>query len=321
VKPLNKPCADACEVLNRRWGAPGRIVFRPSESGSPVVALANQYGSCEVQLYGAQVLSYRPTGNMPVLFQPESMRFDTDEEVHGGIPVCWPWFGATGPEGSVKHGLARYCHWRVSASEYSEDMTEITLALASDAATRAVWPHDFTLAYKITLSQKLTLSLEAKNTGAEPFRVTEGFHPYLRVRAAAATSVLGVNGCDYVYNREEGMPVHTNVGDVPVDFAGSKIYTFPVGKPLNEAALLDPGLRRAIAIVSRGAAKLVVWNPGAIRPGEFENLLPEETTRFVCVEPATLFRDAGYDLAPGAVHVLQCAIQSVPDDGSVHARG
>lgn len=49
-----------CEALNRRFGAPGRIVFRPSKHDAPIVVLANQYGSAEVALFGAQTLSYRP---------------------------------------------------------------------------------------------------------------------------------------------------------------------------------------------------------------------------------------------------------------------
>jgi len=40
----------------------------------------------------------------------------------------------------------------------------------------------------------------------------------------------------------------------------------------------------------------------------------------VCVEPATLFRDEGYWLEPGTTHELRMAIQSDPNDGSVHAR-
>jgi len=320
MKPLNEPAVTDCDALNRRWGAPERIVFRPSESGSPVVVLVNRYGACEVQLFGAQVLSYRPTGQLPVLFRPRTMRFDSDKEVHGGIPVCWPWFGACGEPGTGKHGLARYAHWSVRATEYSEDLTEITLGLTDSPGTRALWPHAFALEYKISVSQKLTLSLKAKNTGDAPFLVTEGFHPYFSVRDAAATRVLGVGGCDYVYTKEEGRPAHTHTGDLPLNFAGSKVFAFPKGKPLNEAVLMDDGLRRALALVSRGCSKLVVWNPGPIDSGAFENLAADDWKRFVCVEPATLFREDGYTLAPGEEHVLQAAIQSVPDDGSVHAR-
>lgn len=89
-----------CEELNKRYGAPGRIVFRDGPQGYPIVALANQYGSAELSLFGAQVLSYRPTGNFPVLFTPSTVEFGAEKADHGGIPICWPWFGKNGSCGS-----------------------------------------------------------------------------------------------------------------------------------------------------------------------------------------------------------------------------
>ena len=77
-----------CEELNRRYGAPERIVFREGPQGTPIVALANQYGSAQVSLFGAQVLSYQPTGNFPVLYLPREISFGPDKADHGGIPVC-----------------------------------------------------------------------------------------------------------------------------------------------------------------------------------------------------------------------------------------
>ncbi|MBR3820383.1 MAG: hypothetical protein IKJ37_02045 [Kiritimatiellae bacterium] len=89
-----------CEELNKRYGTPGRIVFRDGPQGYPIVALANQYGSAELSLFGAQVLSYRPTGNFPVLFTPSTVEFGAEKADHGGIPICWPWFGVgTDPYG------------------------------------------------------------------------------------------------------------------------------------------------------------------------------------------------------------------------------
>ena len=56
------------DQLNSRYGAPGRIVFHPGFAGYPEVVLANKYGTAEIALLGANVLSYRPTGHSPVLF-------------------------------------------------------------------------------------------------------------------------------------------------------------------------------------------------------------------------------------------------------------
>ena len=48
--------------LNRKFGAPERIVFRDGHAGYPEVALANKYGTAEISLLGGNTLSYKPTG-------------------------------------------------------------------------------------------------------------------------------------------------------------------------------------------------------------------------------------------------------------------
>ena len=224
--PVRKISNADCEMLNRRFGAPERIVFRPSRHGVPIVVLANQYGTAEVALFGAQTVSYRPTGNPPVLYMPHP--YDAKpagEEIHGGIPVCWPWFARNGAPGSKIHGLARYSTWSVRGTEYSEDITEIRLGLSSSEETRALWPHDFDLELTVSVSMKLTLCLMSKNTGDAPFTVTEGFHPYLLVRERAGVSVRGIDGCAFMdFNEPEKGAERVWTGDYTPITDGSKVF-------------------------------------------------------------------------------------------------
>lgn len=303
------PVNSDCDSLNRTYGAPGRIVFRPSPTGHPVVVLANQYGSVEVSLYGAHTLSYRPTGHSPVLFMSRSTDLRPGTAIRGGIPVCWPWFGRCGEPGSGAHGFARKSVWGVAGSEYSEEESTIILSLKSSEATKALWPHDFELTLKISLSMKLTLSLKTLNTGTEPFKITEGFHPYFRVKDRDDVVVRGLDGCDFCDARVSDVADRTWTGDLRVDDSYDHVFT--VTK--REWAILDPGLKRAIAMVSRGNKKLIVWNPGPVKEGDFENLGPDEWKDFVCVEPSTLFRPDAVEVVPGVAHELVCAIQSVPE--------
>ena len=298
-----------CEELNKRYGAPGRIVFRDGPQGTPVAALANQYGSAEISIYGGQVLSYRPTGNSPVLYTPGSVEFGPDKADHGGIPVCWPWFGRNGPEGSYGHGFARRSMWRVAGSEYSEDITELTLALDCTDETRKLWPHDFSLRLKVAVSMKLNLGLRTVNTGTEPFEYTEGFHPYFLVRDRDAVVVRGLDGCAFCDARKGRVADSTWKGDLAFNTEYDHVFT--VKK--SEVAILDPGLRRAIAIASRGNAKIVCWNPGEADTPD-RNLGAGDWRKFICVEPATLFKeDAAIRLEPGESHELLMAVQAVPE--------
>ena len=298
-----------CEELNKWYGAPGRIVFREGPQGYPVVAIANQYGSAEVSLFGAQVLSYKPTGNFPVIYTPSTIRFGADKADHGGIPVCWPWFGSNGPEGSYSHGFARRSLWRVTGSEYSEDVTEVTFVLDCTEETKKIWPYDFRLQLKISVSMKLNMGLKTTNAGNVPFEITEGFHPYFLVRDRDCVTVRGFDGCGFCNASKTRFEDAVWSGDLV--FNADYDHVFTIKK--SEFAILDPGLRRAIAVASRGNAKVVCWNPG---PGGLPdcNLGADDWRKFVCVEPATLFKEnAVVRIEPGESHELLMAIQAVPE--------
>ena len=295
--------------LNTRFGAPSRIAFRLGFAGYPEVVLACKYGTAEVALLGANVLSYRPTGHSPVLFRPARRDYNRGEKFHGGIPVCWPMFGNRMSKELPQHGFASKMPFEVRSSEYSEEMTEITLALKSDDATRSVWPHDFDLEVKVSVSMKLNLKMTTKNTGAEPFEFSCGFHPYLALKERDAAYVRGLDALSY-FDGVKGVAGCRQSGDLRLDEAVDHIFELPQ-VPRNEAALIDPGLGRAIAMVASGGTRTVVWNPG--EGHTIADLAADDWRRFVCVEPVSDW-PGGRVLEPGGEYTLSAAIQSVQQE-------
>lgn len=295
------------DQLNTRYGAPGRIVFRPGHAGHPNVVLANKYGTAEIALCGGYVVSYRPTGHSEVLFFNRDRDYNRGEGVHGGIPVCWPQFGNRAIDGMKQHGFARFMVFEVRGSVYSEDMTEITIGLRSSPDTKALWPHDFDLEYRISVSMKLNLKLVTKNTGTAPFAFTAGFHPYFLVRNRADVSVRGVDGLSYVDGRDMSDKVFA--GDFAATDSSDHIVTLKP-EPKHEFALLDPGLKRAIGIVFFRGERLVIWNPGPEGIGGFADLGAEDWKRFLCVEPVTDWPRPTTELKPGESAEFTAAFQS-----------
>lgn len=299
------------EELNARYGAPGRIVFRMGHKGHPVAVLANRYGVAEVALLGANTLSYRPTGHAQTLYY-SNYDYNRADEVHGGIPVCWPQFGALALPNMTPHGFARVLLFSVRSAKYSEEMTEITLGVSSNDDTRALWPHDFDLEVTVTVSMKLTLKLVTKNTGKEPFEFTCGFHPYLNVRERDNAILRGVDGLDYTYAPD--MSTGTQRGDLACNQALNHVFTLPA-QSKQEFVLLDNGLHRAIAVVSNGNANEIVWNPGEGKV--YKDISADAWRHFVCVEPVSSWPKALRALAPGETHELLAAIQStLPENES-----
>ena len=297
-------------LLNQKFGAPGRIVFRGGFAGYPTVVLANKYGSAEVALLGGNVHSYRPTGHAPVVFRPakKDEEYNRGDKFHGGVPVCWPQFGNRFSKELPQHGFASKMVFDVRGTEYTEEKTEITLGLRSCDDTRATWPHDFDLALKVSVTMKLNLSLTTTNTGAEPFDFSCGFHPYLVLRDRDAAYVRGVDGCECILaNRDGDLGVRN--GDLRLDHAPDDVLVLP-DAPKHEFAVIDPGLRRAIAVVSTGNTREVVWNSGEDAPCDHGN---EDWRKFVCVEPVSDW-PGGRTLAPGEAYTLAAAIQSTMEN-------
>lgn len=296
------------ERLNSRYGAQGRIVFRDGFAGFPNVVIANKYGAAEIALYGGNVLSYRPTGHSPVIFRSakKDAEYLPEESFHGGIPVCWPQFGNRASKTLPQHGFARHSLFEVRGTEYSEEKTEVTLGLRPSEETAKVWPHDFDLELKVSVTMKLNLDLMTRNTGAEPFDFSCGFHPYFLLRDRNGATVRGLSGAKYVDGTTRALEEGVLSGDFKTDFAPDHIFTLAPA-PKHEIAILDPGLRRAVAIASSGNAKCVVWNCG--EASSLADMQPGDWRKFICVEPVSEWPGA-QTLAPGAAHTLAVAIQA-----------
>lgn len=295
------------EEMNAKFGAPGRIVFHTGFAGYPNVVIAGKYGSAEIALLGGNVLSYRPTGIGEVVFRPakKDYEYNRGDSFHGGIPVCWPQFGNRFSKELPQHGFARKMVFEVRGSEYSGEMTEITLGLKSNEDTLKFWPHEFDLELKITVSMKLTLTLVTKNTGKTAFDFSCGFHPYFLLKERDKVTVKGLAGCDY-FNGVEGREEHQEA-DLKMDHATDHIFALPMA-PKHEFAVIDEGLRRAIAIASSGNTKTVVWNPGT--EAVMTDHTAEDWRKFVCVEPVSDWPGGG-TLEVGASHELMVAIQGM----------
>ena len=233
------------DELNRRYGAPGRIVFRAGHCGYPEVVLANRFGTAEIALMGANVLSYKPTGHAPVVFRPEKRDYNRGESFHGGIPLCWPQFGNKQDKTLPQHGFARIMPFTVAGTQYSEEMTEVTLALESTPETKKIWPHDFRIEAVFSVSMKLNLKLVTENRGEKPFSYSAGFHPYIVTGDRNACSVRGVDGCDYTDAAD--MSRHLLCGDLKMDSSRDLVFSLPPALK-HEAVLVDRSFKMGFAL-------------------------------------------------------------------------
>ena len=238
----------------------GVLVFSAVAVRAERIELKTDYASCVVETRGARIMSFKPADGEEVVWQADPVQIDDPKWAHGGIPVCWPWFGKPPREGLPKHGLARYAQWRL---EEKIGKNALRWSLVSTPETMKIWPHAFRLDYTVRASgRKLTLELKATNTGTAPFEACGGFHPYFKV---GDPQKVALNGAAIT---EETVSV-----------------TKPADGKSRELSDLVTG--RRLVLRAKGNEDWYAWNPGRARTPLCVTLGPDEWRQFFCVEPYT----------------------------------
>ena len=228
---------------------------------------------------GAQVLSWQTADGRERLFLSEQAIFDGSVAIRGGIPVCFPQFAALG--NLPKHGFVRTRPWAVSAERCGDEYALVTMELADDEATRAIWPHAFRAELTVMLeADRLDCELSVTNSGAEAFEFTAALHSYLRVVQVEDVALEGLRGYEYrdsVAGNEHKFESGT---ELVVEEEVDRVY-FDVKRP----QLLHAG-NLSLGIQAQGFPDVVVWNPWVERCAELKDMPANGWRHMLCVEAA-----------------------------------
>lgn len=286
------------ESLNQQHAINNRIVFRPYHH-SIVAELSSEHSTALVSLYGAQVLSFIPTGHQDLLFVSKESFYHEGKAIRGGIPVCWPWFGSHPSEkDKPSHGFARLSHWQVIQTKSENGNVSIQLGLSDTEETRHLWPFSFNATLTITVGKSLTVELTTRNTGEQSFTVTGALHTYFKVSDSEKISIEGLRNTRYMddVTRTEGIQkdgLLTLKGEVDRCYLATA----------SACMIDDPGYQRTIKVEKAESQTTVVWNPGANLAKQMKDLGDTEYSSMVCVESANAMDDLIY-LNPGQSHDL-----------------
>jgi D-hexose-6-phosphate mutarotase len=287
--------------LNMRFTGQADIQFRQPADGVIVMDVDNVHATASISLYGGQVLLWQPKCQVePVLWISKSVMYKTGKAIRGGVPICWPWFGANpvNPQ-APSHGYARIAVWDVESIHTLDDgATEVNLAMVATDVSRRQGEIDAGLSICITIGAALTLSLTTRNTGVQPLVLTEGLHTYFRVGDVTAIQVHGLNGGEYVDLLRNNLRC-TQFGPVVFEAELGRIFVNSEATCVIEDALL----KRSIRVEKAGSLSTAVWNPWTETAGKMDDLGADGWRDMVCVESANALENY-VTVPPGGAHTL-----------------
>lgn len=169
------------ELLNSHFSAGSQISFRQLANGLVMAEVDTPLTTATVSLYGGHIVSWRPKQHVePVLWLSKLAQFRQGKAIRGGVPICWPWFGAHLSQSSLpSHGYARISNWELTCLQtLTNGAIELTLLLVKSDSSEVSWNTDVQLTLKLTIGEILQIDLTTLNQSDQSVTFTEGLHTY-----------------------------------------------------------------------------------------------------------------------------------------------
>jgi glucose-6-phosphate 1-epimerase len=231
---------------------------------------------------GAHILSWHAQGKERLYLSPRSV-CDGITAIRGGIPVCFPQFNQRG--NLPKHGFARNMPWRLLPEQSSG--SEKVFELSSNEQTLALWPFQFRASLTVNLAPNtLQVTLRVENQGQQSLTFTGALHTYFAVDDIDQVSLQG----------QAHQPEWDTVNDTHQPCAGQlrfgaefdRVYdVLTHDQPTDQPTwTLHDGPSALHISQSESWGQSVVWNPGADKCAQLQDMPDNGYRHMLCVEAA-----------------------------------
>lgn len=278
------------------------VKFVRDEAGLDYIEIDNDYATAKIALQGAHIMAWQPKSQKnPVLWLSSNARYVPGRSIRGGIPICWPWFGAHPTDGTLcPHGFARVMPWQlIDAETVKNGATRLVLQMLEPAESKRQLSYPYLLTITITVGDTLRIDLATTNKADHPFMVGEALHTYFQVSDVASIHIHGLEDAlyaDKVFNYER----RVETTDVRFNSEFDRVY-------LNtnaDCVIHDPGLNRQIRIAKSGSQSTVIWNPWQEKAQQMADMgTANEWRNMICVETANALENSVV-ISPNRTHTM-----------------
>ncbi len=267
------------------------------------VQLTYKNDHASISLSGGHILGYKANGEERLWMSPKA-NLEAGKSIRGGIPVCWPWFGAhPTDESKPAHGFARTAIWSLIDAQDSEDFASVTLGLDNSVAN-PLFPYDCSLALKVTLSDKLSVELITTNLGNKPIEITQALHTYLPISDLDNASISGLEGVEYADKLQRFARSTEDRSLVILKEPTDRVYFD------DSNCLILKDENRETRIYKQNSGTTVVWNPGRETASNMADIGVENYRDFLCIEAANAMEDK-ITIEPGESFTLRQGIDTL----------
>jgi glucose-6-phosphate 1-epimerase len=264
------------------------------------LTISHQHCRAEISLHGGQVLRFKPKGQKDIFWLSDTATYQQDKAIRGGIPLCWPWFGANDKceEPSINHGFARQVTWQVENVSADEQATTVVLTLEGDNF-HPLWPSAFKLVQTLVFGQSMKQTLSMTNLSTTDAEYSGALHSYFNIsnpKNITIDKLTGVNFEDKLTNLSEVQLGSVScIGPIDREYQTEKVME-----------IVDCQWSRTIKLTSTGCQQWVLWNPGTTLANTMSDVHEQGEQEYICLEAANTHWQA---LPAGATVIMSQVIE------------
>ena len=278
------------------------VMHTYDEHGMEYLEIDNTHSTGKIALQGAHIMEWQlKFDTQPVFWMSSNARFVKGRSIRGGVPICWPWFGAHPTDSTFcPHGFARVIPWRViDVDSTATGATRIILEMQQTPEAQRQLSYPYALTVTITIGRRLRVEMSTTNKADHPFVIGEAFHTYLNVSDISNIKIIGMQDCVYA---DKVRKYQRFVEHEALHFEGEFDRVFIDHS--SDCSVHDKGFNRIIHVAKSGSDTTVVWSPGAEKAAEMSDMgVSDEWRKMVCVE-TTNAMDNMVVINPGRTHAI-----------------
>ncbi|MFC4699657.1 D-hexose-6-phosphate mutarotase [Glaciecola siphonariae] len=257
----------------------------------------NARALASVSLFGGQLLSYIDKSDARErLWLSESAIFDGKTPIRGGVPICWPWFGAPTrpslPANSPSHGFVRTRNWELcdiqeQCNSCGEVIRTSLMLMPQDlkqALTFYGLPPSIRVSLKLIISDTCTITLHTQYDAPQGpvLALSQAIHSYFSIPDIATLEIKGIHG-KYA-DKVNSSQANKSPSPYRISSETDRIHAADA----NEHIKLFSGEEEWVSIEHAGHNGTVVWNPWQEKSRQLKDMNDSGFTKMVCIEAATM---------------------------------